>query len=388
MRYCKKCVQPNTRIGLRMSDDMICAPCMYFSSFKSIDWESRSLELKKIAQWGKDRNVSGYDCIIGVSGGKDSTRLAMHARDELNLNPLLVSCQSPAEITTEAGLYNFTNLKSLGFDVISLSPNPKVFRELMKRAFYKYGNYAKSTELALYATPARIAIGLNIPLVFFGENNALVYGDVGGSETGNANKVKYNNTLAGGQPTDLIGDGVEIKDVLPYIYPDDNIMEKANLSIVYMGYYIKDFNNQDNADFAIRNGMMVRSDLPENTGTIFNFDGLDDDFIQVNQMLKYYKLGFGKATDEACEAIRLGRMTREEAIDLVSKYDGRCAPKYIKAFCDYLGITESEFWRVVDGFVNRNLFAKCSKTSKWSPKFVVGIDYQENAVLKNYKVSS
>jgi hypothetical protein len=135
-------------------------------------------------------------------------------------------------------------------------------------------------------------------------------------------------------------------------------MESAELRIVYLGYFVKDFNNIRNAEVAVCNGLQVRDDAPEDIGALANHDALDDDFVHVNQMLKYFKLGFGKATDEVCEAIRLGHMTRSEGLDLVRRIDGRCADRYIVKFCEYLEISTEEFWEIADSFRNPNIWSR------------------------------
>ena len=360
MRICAKCVMPETRPGIRFDEDGVCLPCRYSGQNIPVDWAKRKRELSQIADWGRANSHCGYDCIVPVSGGKDSTRQALYARDELGLRPLLVSCVYPPEQQSEIGAYNLANLISLGFDTISVGPGPEKWKTMMKRAFYKFGNWAKATELALYAIPPRVAIAYGIPLIFLGENNALTYGDVGGSLGGDANRVKYNNTLAGGSPKDLIGDGISERDALWFTYPSDEIMNQANLRVVYMGFYIKDFNIYTNAEIAIRNGLRVRDVPSEDVGTLSNFEDLDEDFVHVNQLLKFFKLGFARVTDEACQSIRMGSMQREEAIELVRKYDGKCADRYIRKFSDYIGITLDEFWRVADSYRNPDIWQKDS----------------------------
>ena len=368
MKFCKKCVQPDTRPGIEFDEEGVCLPCRITERKSGVDWKARKQELIEIAEWGKKNSNSGYDCVIGVSGGKDSTRLAMYAKNELKLNALLAACTCPSEMGTEIGRHNLDNLKSLGFDTITITPNPKVWKALMRRAFFSYGNYGKSTELALYATPIRTAIAFKIPLVFFGENNALTYGDIGGSLGGDASKVKYNNTLSGGSPRELLGDGISEKDAIPYVFPSDEEIQREKLRIVYMGYYIEDFNNYEKAKFAISHGLKTRISAPEDIGAINKFDALDEDFVHVNQMLKYFKFGFGKATDEVSEAIRLGLMKREEGVELAGKYDGKCANKYIEAFCEYLNIDEKEFWEVADSYRNQDIWRK-NKNGEWKMKY-------------------
>src|SRR5512140_2383078 len=135
MRYCKKCVQPDTRPGIKFNEEGICAACLYTKAPDEIDWAARRKELDKIVDFAKQRNVSGYDCIIGVSGGKDSMCQAFYVRDELKLKPLLVSCTYPPEQQTERGAHNLANLVSHGFDCISVSPNPQVWKTLMREGF-------------------------------------------------------------------------------------------------------------------------------------------------------------------------------------------------------------------------------------------------------------
>ena len=358
MRICVKCVTPTTRPGITFDEEGVCLPCKVAEVHKAIDWEVRKAELRSIAEWGKEHSRGGYDCIVAVSGGKDSTRQALYARDELGLKPLLVSCTYPPEQQSVIGAHNLSNLIELGFDTIVVGPGPEKWKTLMKVAFYKFGNWAKATELALYAVPPRVAIAYGIQLIFLGENNVLTYGDVGGSLGGDANRVKYNNTLAGGSPKDLMAEGITERDVLWFTYPYDEEMQQANLRVVYLGFYIEDFNQHTNARIAIQHGLRIRDTRPEEVGALNQYEDLDEDFVHVNQMLKFFKFGFARVCDEASQAIRLGLISREQAIELVRKFDGKCAPRYIKRFCDYIGIDEQEFWRVADSYRSQEIWTK------------------------------
>ena len=70
---------------------------------------------------------------------------------------------------------------------------------------------------------------------------------------------------------------------------------------------------------------------------------LDEEFTNINMMLKYYKFGFGRATDLVNELIRDERISRDEAIKIVKKYDGLCSNRIIKNYCTYVGITQKRF---------------------------------------------
>jgi N-acetyl sugar amidotransferase len=328
------------------------------ASLKDVDWDARRRELDVLLERTKKDNHSGYDCLIGVSGGKDSTRQAMYVRDTLGLKPLLVCCSYPPEQLTERGAHNLSNLISLGFDTITVSPDPITWKKLMRQGFFTWGNWAKSTETALYATLPRISIAYHTPLAFLGENPATQMGDLAtGSLNWDANKMKNTNTIKEGH-TIYLGDGVGPQDLIAYEYPSDDEMAWANLQVAYLGYFWPNFTKVDNAAFAMAHGLEVRTDTPEERGALHPSESLDEDFVFVNQMIKYFKYGFGKVTDEVSEMIRYGRMTREEGLDLVRKYDGKCSAEYIRRFCGYIEISEKEFWEVAEKYRNKDLFEK------------------------------
>ncbi len=370
MRYCKKCVNPDTRPDTYIDDEDICIICRYAEKRKKnlIDWNARRKELEEIARWGKENSQCSYDCIVPVSGGKDSTRQALYVRDELGLKPLLVSMVYPPEQQVERGAYNLGNLISLGFDTISASLNPQIWKKLMRESWFRYANWCKSTELPLYAIPIHFAIAYGVPLVFLGENPAYSHGQVeGGCLGGEATKMKYSNTLAGGDADKYLTEGISRKDLYFYNYPSDQDMEKVNVRIFYLGYYIEDFNSFKNAEIAVQNGLKLRDDPIEDTGEITGTQSLDEDFYMVNQMAKYVKFGFGQVNDKVCEMIALGMIDREEGIKLIKKYDGKCAPRFIKQFCQYIDISEDEFWEIVESYRDPSIWGK-DKNNEWQLK--------------------
>lgn len=371
MKRCLLCVETDTRPTSVFDQDGICLPCRSVSKqqIAEIDWTERRRILDEIIIWGKEHSSSEYDCIIGVSGGKDSTRQALAAR-EFGFNPLLVSCTYPPEQITERGSDNLANLIELGFDTLIVQPAPITSKQMMKNCFYTYGNLFNASELALYASLPITAIAYGIPLILLGENPALSFGTAVGSTDYNGNQMKHMNTLQGGDPNRFKCDWMSDRDLFWYRYPSDEEMNKANIRIVYLGYFIPDFNDYKNAEIAIEHGMKIREGddaYPENIGGISTDVALDDDFVLVNQMLKYLKFGFGKATQEVGVAIRTGRMNREDGMALVELYDGKCAPKYIKKFCRYIGITVEEFWHVAESYRNLDLFKKNAQ-DEWQIK--------------------
>ena len=376
MKYCKKCLQPDTRPGILFTDDQICYACVYEEKKKEIDWEKREKKLHEIADWAKKKAKGAYHCVIGVSGGKDSLFQAFYAKEKLGLNVLLVNSE-PDQIT-EAGKHNIENLIQHGFDTIKLRPNPKIMRKLVKKSFYEYGNPVKPTEYPLWASAYIIASKFDIPLIIQGENAALTLGvaKTGMELDGNALNVTELDTLKGCNASDWESEDISLNQLYMYDFPSKKELKEKEIKAIFLQYYAKEWSQVGNADFAVARGLKGRTqeDLHD-IGRYRRFSAVDSDMQIMNQMLKYYKFGFGFATDEACYDIREGRLSREDAIWYVEEYDGKCGDQYIEQFCEYIDISVEEFWRVTDQYVNKDLFYKNKKTERWLPKFKVGEDF-------------
>ena len=239
---------------------------------------------------------------------------------------------------------------------------------MMKHGFYEFGNWCRSTEMALYAIPPHMAVAYKIPLMFYGENPVLTMGERHGRFDGNAIGIQEGNTIKGG-PKSLNYQDASNQDFHFYQYPSYEDIEIAGIKIIYLGYYMKDWYGYKNAEFAIQRGLQIRDETPKNMGDLWGNGGLDEEFKIINQYLKYLKYGFGTVTDQVCEAIHQGMMTREEAVELVKKYDGGCSEHYINIFCDFIDISLDEFWTIVDKHANKDLFEKIN--GRWKPKFEV-----------------
>jgi N-acetyl sugar amidotransferase len=370
--YCRRCLQTDTRPNIRFDAEGICPACRYFESLQKVDWEERRAELDHIVEFGRRHNRSGYDCIIGVSGGKDSTRQAIFVKERLKMNPLLVCLSYPPEQVTQRGVDNISNLIRLGFDVLTINPAPGTWRKLMRKSFLQHINWCRSTELALFSSVPRMAIAYQIPLIWWGENAALQLGDLGvmGKTGADGNNLRNMNTLGGGDCSWLL-DEVRQEEILQYVYPSEREMTQADLRITFLGYFWKDWSLFSNGVFASLRGLEIRNERPEEIGDYMGVTSLDEDWVTLNQRIKYLKFGFGRISDYVNEDIRLGRMTREQGIDMLERYDGQCSPHYIESFSRYIGISVAEFWELVDGCVNRKLFEKNSR-GEWERKFTIG----------------
>lgn len=373
MKYCKKCLQPDTRPNTVFTDDGICPACNYFEKLGQVDWQERTEILLDIAKDFPKSNRHDFDCIIGVSGGKDSVRQAVFVRDKLGLNPLLACLSYPPEQVTQRGVDNLSKLINLGFDCVVSNLAPETWRKLMRHSFEKFTNWGRSTELALFSSVPQLAIQYDIPLILWGENPGLQLGDLKtlGKTGYDGNNLRDMNTLSGGE-LDWITDSFEdMGDLIPYRYPSRKMFNDARIQIVYLGWFLGDWSFVNNASYSCLDGIHIRDDTVQNTGDLFGVTSLDEDWVTLNQMIKYYKFGFGRVTDYANEGIRNGQMTREEAIKIVEKYDGSCSDEYIKSFCDYIEITVDQFWKQVLKNVNLKIFSITSD-GEVQRKFKVG----------------
>jgi N-acetyl sugar amidotransferase len=359
LKICKKCIQPDTRPGLYFNEEGVCGACLWYEEKKTIDWDSRNNELKSIIKLTKKNSDGNYDCVIGVSGGKDSTWQALTARDRLGLRCLLVNCEP--ENITELGKQNIDNLKNLGFDVITIRPNPKTMKKLIKHDFYKYLNPVKVTEYALWASAYIIANKFNISLIIQGDNPAMSAGvtTTGLSKGFDALETNKQDTLSTPWEDYLEVEGISKNDLFLFHYDGDELRQKG-IKGLWMNYFFKEWSGPKNADFARKNGLQFKSDDfdPASVGSYWLHSCLDSDLPPVNQMLKYIKFGFGLTTDQACIDFREGSISRDESIKLVKKYDGKCSEYYIEKFCNYIEITLDEFWETAEKF----------RGSMWSKK--------------------
>jgi hypothetical protein len=234
---------------------------------------------------------------------------------------------------------------------------------------------SKSTEMALFSAVPRIAIERKIPLIFWGENPALQVGDANteGVNYFDGNNLRNLNTLTDGGVSWVFNE-VEKYKAHAYVYPSKISFDKARVDIMYLGPAWDDWSNDDNSIYASLIGLTVRPEDVEITGDISGASMLDEEFTNINMMIKYFKYGFGRATDVCNERIRNKVLTREEAIDIVDRYDGVCDDSIILKYCNYVKIGVDEFWNIVNKYVNNDLF-HIETRKRPEKKFTVGSDF-------------
>ena len=190
------------------------------------------------------------------------------------------------------------------------------------------------------------------------------------------NYLRYTNTLKDCKidwMKDCVSDSYKL---IPYKYPTSLEFKKNNIQIIFLSAFWNDWSFSNNAKISILHGLKIKEDSVEKTGDLFGVTALDDNWLSINQMIKYYKFGFGRVTDYLNFEIRSGKIKRKEAIVIAQKYDGKCSIEYIKDFCRYIDITLEEFYKNISKFVNKKLFTIDLNKSenKFLPKFKVGTD--------------
>jgi N-acetyl sugar amidotransferase len=338
---------PETKPGISFDDRGVCNACQYHEAKSTVDWDARWAELEALAAAAKKQAKGGYNCAVAVSGGKDSTFIALTARDRLGLTPLCI-CVEPC-YPTARGQRNLRNLSRLGFDIFSFQPNQRIMPTLLKRSFVEDGQPARAFEFMLYSVPVRVVMNYHLPLLLWGEDVGHDYGNVGAGTPGDAAAQKDQPALAGADAGHWLVDGVVgVRDLVSFQHPTVEEIAAAGVSSHYLGHYLP-WDSRDTAAFAIEHGLEVRPDWEVwESGGYWPFEQLDDEIPVISHRLKYIKFGYGRATDQACRDIRHGYITREQGLRLARVYDGQINPDYIARYCRYIGISIQQFLNITD----------------------------------------
>lgn len=361
MKYCKKCVMPDTRPGIRFGEDGICYPCKHYEERANIDWQKRWEELEKLADKYRGCNGNYYDCINTVSAGKDSYYQTHILKEKLGLNPLLVMVDNFS--WTETGRYNWDNLlREFGVDAHKMCLNPQVCKKMFRIGLEEFGQPSWYFDLAIYAYPIQVAIKLGMPLIIYGENTNWEYGGpLGDKETYSAlNQI--NNTVAKPIPWDFWIEKeptLSLKNFNPAIYPSKEDIQKAKLDPIYLSYFVP-WSGWGNMEFARSRGFKNLDDTGEwkRDGYIEQYDQIDTIGYLTNCWFKFLKFGHCRVTEVASLWIREGRMTREQAVKLVNEEDYKLDRKMLKDFLDFIEYWGEDFWKVADKFANRDIVEK------------------------------
>lgn len=376
LKYCTKCLVPNTRPNGHFNTDGVCSACEFLFLSSGTNYQDRFNELQDLVQERtKHRRSRRWNCVVGVSGGKDSTRQALWVRDKLQMRPLLVCVSYPPRQGSDIGAANLSNLVALGFDCVMLSAAPKLSKRLVRKAFLDFGNWCKATEMALFAGVPQVAMQKGIDLILWGENPALQVGDQGtlGADMWDGDRLRNSNTLQGGDLSWFLDEATDERLLSLYKFPKEQDLIDHGIRTIFLGPAWSDWSNTTNAAVSLAHGFRLRAEKWDETGDLFRSEMIDEEWVIVNNLLKYFKFGFSRGTEQANSLIRSGSISRSLGSEIAGALDPACGDRYIASFCRYIEISESEFWGVVKRFANPYLF-DCSAGLRPVARFRPGID--------------
>lgn len=359
LRYCIECVMPSTKPDLHLDESGVCNACNSYKNRIAVNWDKRKQELIHILNQYKQKN--NWDCIIPVSGGKDSTFQVLSML-QLGLKPLCVTATTCD--LSHIGRHNIDNIKNLGVDLIEFSANPAIRKKLNYIGLTQVGDISWPEHVGIFTIPVRAAVQFNIPLIIWGENSQDEYGGPAAAAKNNILTRQWLEEfggLLGLRVSDIIENDSEfdVKQLLPYQYPSDEALNAVGVTGLFLGYYLP-WDGLTNALIAQANGFKTFDTVVE--GSIVNYENLDNYQTGIHDYFKFLKFGFSRATDIACLHVRRGRITREEAMRMVKKHDGKFPWTYLgKPLAEILAridMSFDEFVKICDKFTNKKIFKR------------------------------
>lgn len=376
IKFCKRCVISNQRPSsksefthninspshtIEFDEEGICAACRYAEKKeKEVNWKKREEELRALCDKFR-KNDGSYDCIAPGSGGKDSVMAAHILKNKYGMHPLTVTWAP--HMYTDVGWRNHQRWIRSGFDNILFHPNGKVHSLLTKLAFENLLHPFQPFILGQKNIGAKFAALYNIPLVFYGENEA----EYGNPVQDNLTPLRNAKYATGKNYEDMYLGGVKVKeliekyklnmnDLLPFLPMDPEEYEKKKIQVQYLGYYIK-WDPQEAYYFAVKHtDFEANSERTE--GTYSKYNSIDDKSDPYHYYTTLIKFGIGRATYDASQEIRNHKITREEGVALVKKFDHEFPKKYFKDMLEYMDMTEKRFWELIDKFRSPHIWKK------------------------------
>lgn len=357
MKFCTKCIMPDTRPGITFNEKGVCIACQNHERKKMVNWDSRMEELKVLCDKYRRTEPGKYDCIIAVSGGKDSHYQVHVMKELMGMNPLLITVEDFFTMT-EAGKHNVQNIsEAFGCNLIAFKPNRRAAKIISRYMFEKYGRPLWYVDRLLYTVPLYYAAALNIPLLVYGENVSYEYGGVDDKETYSAREQVFNGVAPGVELQELVNAGVPMDELAYLEAPSREVLDM--LDPIYLSYFVE-WNGIKNYEFAKRRGFKDLTHEWDRTNHIENFNQIDSYGYLLNAWMKFPKYGHAYATDYAARWVRYGLLTRKEAVKLAEERDHNVDPKIVEDFCSFTGMTIQEFYGALDKLYNKDIFEQNS----------------------------
>ena len=347
---------PDTKPGISFDVEGICSACRSNEIKRTINWDARAFELQKLCDSIRGSNGNGYDCIVAVSGGKDSIYQAWMMKRVYKMHVLGVVIAP--HIPTSEGISNLNNLvSSLNIDLMKVTIKPETMRAIRRKCFIEKGEPNWADHLTIFSGVARIAQSYHVPLIVWGEDIAVEFGGAGGEKSKPSAENLISNDLIKDQKIEaFLGDGISEKDIYFYKHPEIEELKARSIRSIYLGYYhwwdgYKNYLKSKELGFISRK-------LGPLAGNLLDYDNIDEKLCEINIWFKFLKFGFWRPTDQACYHIWNGRWTRKEAVDLVNAKQYEFPKEYLHEFLEFHKLTVEQFWDVVERYRNPQIWHK------------------------------
>jgi N-acetyl sugar amidotransferase len=350
MKYCKRCLYPeNHPLNITFDEHGVCSGCRTHEEKDALDWGGRKEKLASIFDGFRSRSRHAYDCIIPVSGARDSYFIVHVVKNIFKMHPLLVTYNK--QYNTKMGIRNLAYLQAiLGCDLISCTVSPEKVKRITRESLRQRGSIYWHCLAGTTVFPVQTAVKLKIPLIVWGAHQGCdqvgMFSHL--DEVEMTRKYRKEHDLMGLEAEDLVsgGNGITMEDMKQYIYPHDKELESVGVRGIYLNNYIR-------WDSKAQHELMIRTYGYETMRQQRTFDTYNDvdcfHYSGTHDYIKFLKWGYGKATDHASREIRLKRMTREDGIAMVRKY-ANVYPEDLPLFLKWIGMREDEFFRHVDRY--------------------------------------
>jgi N-acetyl sugar amidotransferase len=354
--YCKHCTVSNQRPRITFDENGVCSACNYGVYKRSqVDWAQRERELRALCDRHR-RSDGRFDVIVPCSGGKDGSFVAHQLKAKYGMNPLCVTW-APL-LPTEIGRKNLDAFIAAGFNHVMGTPNPVVTRRLTQLSFAHLGDPFQPFIYGQTNFPLHMAVKYDVPLIMYGENGEVEYGgDMKNAFKPTRDIADHDGHYFSGLPPEFWADhGVSLADLHPFRAPRTEQVRANKTEIHFLGYYTF-WDPQENFYYcAEHTGFTPNTERSE--GTYSKYASLDDRIDGYHYYLGYIKFGIGRTTSDTAHEIRDHKITREEGVALVKRYDGEFPQKYFRTFLDYCDITEEQFHAVVDSWRSPHIWQK------------------------------
>ncbi|MDA9608765.1 N-acetyl sugar amidotransferase [SAR86 cluster bacterium] len=367
MKYCKTCVLPENYVNIMFDDEGVCSACRVQQEFNLLDdsfWQKRREKFEDIIEEYRSKDQSNYDCIVTVSGGKDSYYQVYVIKELYGLNPLLVTYHGNNYL--EEGQQNLDAMReAFGVDHIVIKPGTETLKKLNRLSVDKMGDMNWHAHVGIKVVPMQIAVKYNIPLVIWGNVTWNISGMFSPNDFVEYNKrTVLEHDFRGFTWKDMIEEqeGLQPKDLLWSQFPSDEDISRVGVRGIYIGNFFN-WDPNEHAKLMVEkyNFQLAKKPFERTYRTMSNLDDMHEN--GAHDYLKFIKFGYGRGTDHAAEDIRLGNMTRDEGIEMVRKYDSVKPTTDLERWLEYTGRNAEEFDKTADSYRDHRVW--WIKDSSW-----------------------